>query len=270
MSLLLDSAPPLRDQFLIDLVNGARQLKFTTTEHLYRDFKLAVYDWIFNNSANQLTPKPFVEAEIIQGCTQYIDSLYIQGQLQHLDGDYQYHKRLGNQASQVGKLKPNIPLIMAMPFPLYGDVHPEYKQILEECRAKNIDIHIDSAWITSAHNITFDYTDPQIKSYAVSLSKGMGLGWNRIGVRYAGAKSTDSVTIMNSHEMNPRASVMIGLDYLQQVPKNYLWSTYEQAYNQVCKEHNLIPTKCIHMAKINNRTVGVSQAILSLVSNPCG
>lgn len=262
--ILFDRAPPLRDQFLTDLVLEAKQLEFTTTDRLYEDFKLALYEWVFNNPANQLTPKPRASAEIIQGCTQYIDSLYIQGPLQHLEGDYQYHKRLGNQSQQLGQLKPGVPLIMSMPFPLYGDVHPEYEHVLEECKAKSIDIHIDSAWLTSAHRIEFDYTDPQIKSYAVSLSKGMGLGWNRIGVRYAGANATDSVTIMNTYEMNPRASVMIGLHYLKRVPKNYLWQEYEQAYNQVCEEHHLTPSKCIHMASLDNRTVGVSAAILNL------
>ena len=265
--MIQDQAVPLRDQFLINLVKSSRELDFVTNQDLYNNFKTAVLDWFFNNPANCLTAKPHAQAEIIQGCTQFIDSVYIQGPAQHLDGDYAYHVRLGHASKQVGELAPNIPLIMAMPFPLYGDVHPQYCQILEECRHKNIDIHIDSAWLSSAHNITFDYSDPQIKSYAVSLSKGMGLGWNRIGVRYAGAKSTDSVTIMNSHDMNPRAAVLIGLHYLKHVPKNYLWSQYESLYNQVCQEHNLIATKCIHMARLDMKTVGVSCAILNLAGH---
>lgn len=269
MNLLDEKAVPLRDQYLIDLVQTARNLNFSSNESLIADFKAATYDWFFNNPSLSLTPKPNADAEVIQGCTQYIDSLYIQGPCQHLEGDYAYHSRLGYAARRVGELLANVPLIVAMPFPLYGDVHPDWPLILDECRSKNIDIHIDAAWLSSARNIKFDFTDPQIKSYAVSLSKGMGLGWNRIGVRWGGQRATDSVTIMNQFDMLPRVCVLIGLHYLQQVPKNYLWNTYANEYEQVCKEFGLTPTNSIHLALRDKRAVGVSRAILSRAnSNP--
>ena len=261
--MIQDQAVPLRDQFLIDLVQTAKSLDFKDNHELINAFKEAVYDWIFNSPANSLTPKPHATAEIIQGCTQYIDSLYMQGACQHLDGDYAYHSRLGHSPRQVGQLTAHVPLIMAMPFPLYGGVHPQYADILEECKSKNIDIHIDAAWLSSAHNIKFDFSQAQIKSYAVSLSKGMGLGWNRIGVRWSQPNASDSITIMNQYDMLPRACVFIGLHYLRSVPKNYLWSTYEQAYYQVCEEFSLTPTNSIHLALRDNRAVGVSRAILS-------
>ena len=67
------------------------------------------------------------------------------------------------------------------------------------------EIHIDGAWVTCCQDITFNFNHPAIKSFAISLSKGLALGWNRIGIRYSRTHQTDSIGLMNDFNMNCRS-----------------------------------------------------------------
>jgi hypothetical protein len=48
-----------------------------------------------------------------------------------------------------------------------------------------------------------------IRSVGISLSKGLGLGWNRIGLRWTKEHTIDSVSIMNDFHMQNRMPTMI-------------------------------------------------------------
>jgi hypothetical protein len=186
----------------------------------------------------------------------------MQGPVQVLRGDYRYHERLGlAYVKDVGSLIPDIPLIVAMPFPSIGAPHQDMEEILHECKIKNIAVHIDGAWISCCRDITFDFSNDVIRSVGISLSKGLGLGWNRIGLRWTRQTKPDRVTIMNDFRMNNRALAMIGLHFIRNLPSDYLWNTYGNIYYKVCKDFNLTPTNSIYLALRNNQPVGVSPLI---------
>jgi hypothetical protein len=135
------------------------------------------------------------------------------------------------------------------------------KEILDECLEKEIPVHIDGAWLTCCRNIEFDISHPAIRSCGISLSKGLGLGWNRIGLRWTKSKIADSVTIMNEFNMNLRAPAMIGLHFLRNLPPDYLWDRYSDSYYKVCKDFDLTPTNSIYLALRDEQPVGISPLI---------
>jgi hypothetical protein len=161
----------------------------------------------------------------------------------------------------VGSLIPDIPLIIAMPFPSIGAPHYSMAEILDECKIKNIAVHIDGAWITCCRDITFDFSHVAIRSVGISLSKGLGLGWNRIGLRWIKDSVADSISIMNDFNMNNRALAMIGLHFIRNLPSDYLWFTHGERYYKVCRDFSLLPTKSIYLALRNGQPVGVSPLI---------
>jgi hypothetical protein len=120
---------------------------------------------------------------------------------------------------------------------------------------------VDGAWLTCCRGIDFDLSHPSIKSVAVSLSKGLGLGWNRIGLRWTRQPGADSVTIMNDFNMNLRAPAMIGLHFLRNLSPDYLWNKYGEVYYKICKDFDLTPTNSIYLALRNNQPVGLSPLI---------
>lgn len=267
----VDRPRPLFDerieQLQLDVLSG--KIDKDVSDTVYDNFKNLAEQWIFSTRLNDLTGiYTFTRKDIIIGCTQFIDNLYMQSPVQVLRNDYRYHERLGlAYVKDVGSLIPDIPLIIAMPFPSIGAPHQDMKEILDEAKKKRIDVHVDGAWITCCRGVVFDFSHPAIKSVGISLSKGLGLGWNRIGLRWTKDTKADSISIMNDFNMNNRALAMIGLHFLRNLPPDYLWSSYEDYYNKVCKDFNLEKTNSIYLALKNGNPVGIAPLIRYLITN---
>lgn len=261
----VDRPQPLSDSRIESLIHDvlSGKLDKDISDNVYCNFKKEAEQWIFGTKLNQLTGiEYFSRIDIINGCTQFIDNLYMLGPVQTLRGDYAYHERLGiSYVKDVGSLIPDIPLILAMPFPRTGAPHADIDEILNECEIKNIPVHIDGAWITCCRDLVFNFNHNAIKSVGISLSKGLGLGWNRIGLRWTRLTRPDSVTIMNDFNMNNRALSMIGLHFIRHLSPDYLWNTYGDVYNKVCNDFDLTPTKAIYLALQHGNPVGVSPLI---------
>lgn len=263
----IDRPQPLSDSYIEQLCMNALSgsLPKDMSDKVYSDFKIKCQEHIQNSKLNNLSGfDQFNRIDIINGCTQFIDNLYMNDiSPQTIIGDYRYHQRLNRciYYREPKNLEKNIPLIIAMPFPRIGEPHNQMNEILDECLEKNIPVHIDGAWITSCRDLIFDFAHPAIHSVGISLSKGLGLGWNRIGIRYTRHFIQDSVTIMNDFRMNNRALCIIGLYFLNNLEPDYLWNKYGETYYKICKDFNLKPTKSIHLALRNNEPVGLSPLI---------
>ena len=261
----IDRPSPLSDMYIesliLDVLSG--KLDRDISNDVYTNFKHEADKYFNSTQLNCLAGlDTFNRIDIINGCTQYIDNLYMSGPVQVIEGDYRYHNRLGLcTVSTLGELRPNTPLIIAMPFPRIGAPHDNMKDVLYEATTKNIPVHIDGAWITCCRDVCFDFKHDSIQSVGISLSKGLGLGWNRIGLRYTRQINPDSVTIMNDFNMNLRAAAMIGLHFIRNIPVDYLWNMYSESYYKICKDFDLTPTKSIYLALRDNEPVGVSPLI---------
>jgi len=262
-----DRPQPLVDNLIENLVQDvlAGNLDKDITDNVYSNFKKEMPEWIFSSKLNRLIGlENFNRIDIINGCTQFIDTVYMKGPVQTFEGDYRYHARLNSDIVYCvpGYLQSNLPLIIAMPFPSTGDVHRQMKNILDECLLKEIPVHIDGAWYTTCQDIEFDANHPAICSIGISLSKGLGLGWNRIGLRWTRNSNTDAITIMNDFNMNLRAPAMVGLHFIRNLPIDYLWKTHGDRYYKICNDFNLTPTKSIYIAiRDGQHPVGVSPLI---------
>ena len=261
----VDRPQPLADRRIENAIQDIMYGNIDTdiTDTVYENFKKEATEWIFGTTLNTLTGfEGFSRVDIMNGCTQFIDNLYMQGPVQVLKDDYRYHQRLGYaHFKDVGSLIPDIPLIIAMPFPQVGAPHKDMEEILHECKIKNIEVHIDGAWITCCRDVNFDFSNEVIRSVGISLSKGLGLGWNRIGLRWARQPKPDSITIMNDFHMNNRALAMVGLHFVRCFPSDYLWNRYNKIYNQICYDFNLMPTNSVYLALRDGHPVGLSPLI---------
>ena len=259
----------LIEQVQLDVLNG--KLDKDITDTVYDNFKNEAEQWITNSKVNSLLGlNEFIRKDIIIGCTQFIDTIYMKGSVQVLKGDYRYHSRLNPDIvySVPGYLREGIPLIIAMPFPSIGAPHSQMKEILDESFENSIPVHIDGAWITCCRDIEFDFSHPAIQSVGISLSKGLGLGWNRIGLRWTRETKADAITIMNDFRMNNRALAMIGLHFIRNFEPDYLWNKHGANYYKVCEDFNLTPTKSIYLAMKDNCPVGVSPLLRYLENAP--
>jgi hypothetical protein len=236
------------------------KMDFCVDDSIYEEFIDMTEQHVLGSKLNSVKGLDnFAHKDIIIGCTQFIDNIYMQGPVQTLHDDYRYHQRLGKSMQvRADGLISNVALIIAMPFPQTGAPHGSMGTILQQCLKKNISVHIDGAWITCSRNIDFDLDHPAIKSVGISLSKGLGLGWNRIGVRWRKDDHDDSISIMNRFHMCNKTLVKVGRHYLQNIQPDYLWNTYGDRYRKVCRDFGLEETDSIHIAMRDARPVGVS------------
>lgn len=267
----IDRPSPLSDNrieaLIDDVLNG--RIDKDISDLVYDQFKTETERWILSSKLNSIQGlEAFQRKDIIIGCTQFIDSTYMNGPVQTIWGDYRYHQRLGlSYVREPGSLMKDIPLLIAMPFPSIGKPHENMENILDECLEKNIPVHIDGAWVTCCRSVNFNFDHPSVVSVGISLSKGLGLGWNRIGLRWTRNFKQDSITIMNDFNMNNRALAMIGLHFIRSLPNDYLWITHGDRYYKVCGDFDLTPTNSIHLALRAGEPVGVSPLIRYLENN---
>ena len=222
--------------------------------------------WLMNHQYSNFDGiNAFPVRHVIQGCTQFIDDLYQRCDIQTFEKDYKYHWRLNNNIkyATIDTLDSNKELLIAMPFPYYGDVHPDMYVILDKCYDLGIPVHVDSAWISCIRDIEFNFNHPAIQTFGISLSKA-GIGGNRIGVRFARKEPEGSITIINNFNMNQQPLMYIGICFMEKFGPEYFWKKYEKKYFKVCEDFNLKPTKTVHLAMDNDKPVGVRSLLRAL------
>lgn len=230
----------------------SNNLKFITTE--YKDFISAFEDSLSKNQSIKISGlDKFLYKDVIIGCQHFLDNLIIEhglNNLQFFEGGYGYFKKLNPslQHTTLDTLEFGKPLIIEYPFPKYQGEHPQYKEIIKRCNEKNIDVYLDCAWLPISWDLDLDVNQPCIKGLAISLSKGYGLHWNRIGVRWHKNKKEDSIFLQNEYRMISYSNLIIGKFYLDRLPMDYLVQKYKKNYFDICKEFNLLPGNTILVA----------------------
>lgn len=260
----------IEDSELISHMNTFRLSEYRNIDML--QIKEDISNAILLNPSNNISGyEHYSYKEFCIGVTHFIDNLIMKhglSNLQIFQHDYAYYQRLDPNLNfaTLGKLKPNSVLIMSMPFAGHCDVHNQMGEILAECTEKNIDVHLDCAWLTCAEGIKFNFNHPCIKSFASSLSKCYTLDWNRIGIRWSRTiDENDSITIFNKFNMYNKSLCMIGYHALQKYPINYYWTKYKEAYLDGCKKTFTFPTKIIWLSKdLNGNLYGVSRLVQHL------
>jgi hypothetical protein len=269
--LQVDRPQPMYDKSIRDLYGSVYKKNLVDSADIINEFKSSFLDHLDGHSMSNLRGyRAFGRLDICIGCTQFIDDLY-QRCGQHgvmvFENEYKYHWRLNNDIkfTDIDTLDPKKELLISMPFPAHGDVHPQMTEILDRCAQLRIPVHIDGAWVSCSRQLDFDFNHPAIQTFAISLSKG-GLGNDRIALRFARARPDGAISIMNDFNMNCQSLIHIGLSYMTEIGPEYFWKKYHRAYEQICQDFNLTPTKAIHVAKTDAaQIVGIRPLLRCLV-----
>jgi len=226
-------------------------------------------EWFRGTTVNELqgwASMPCVD--VTMGCTHYIESFVSRhgwDGFQILDHEYAYYSFMGKWGVEIDQLEPEKPLILTAPHYTWAGLRPDWPDILRECEKKNIDIHLDMAWLTLAKNVCIDFAHPCIQSVGMSISK-YSMQWNRIGLRYCKQRTMDSITMFN-HYYQPNTNLSLSScasHFIQRVPRDYGWNTYAQYHHDICDQLDLIPTDLIHVVRTKE---GPCMGITNLLRN---
>ena len=239
---------PLVDKHLIGLKQEWYDNPQKSISH--DDFVAKASEWFKSTKLNDLHGwDSFPCVDIIMGCTHFIESLASKNKwnIQVLDRDYAYYRLMGKQPTNPGQLKPGVPLIVSLPNYYYGD-RPEWQDVLKECEEKKIDIHIDAAWMVAAKGFNFNFDHPNIKSFAMSMSK-YNLTWNRIGLRWSRQRSMDSCTLISSQRKYNELTTACGSYMIDNIPRDYGWEKYDDTVTKICNKLDLEPSMFFYVVK---------------------
>lgn len=219
------------------------------------DFKANADAWFKSSRLNDLHGwEHFDQIDLTTGNTQYIESFFIRygkDNFQIIENEYAYYSLMGKYGVKVEDLKPNMPLIITLPHYGYGGMRPEWDQLLKICEERNIDIHIDFAWITLANGLSIDLSHPRIQSFAMSLSK-FAMTWNKVGLRWSRQRTMDSITIMN-HYYGPINSnkFSCGMRMIDTFARDHLWNKYGTYYYDLCTSLNTNPSNLLTIIRFD-------------------
>jgi len=236
-----------------------------------KEYIMIADEWFKSTDINNLYGwESFKCVDACFGCTHFIESFIIKhgwDGFQILEDEYNYYTLMGKEGVSVENLRPNVPLILSMPNWKHGTRRKDWVSIVTECERKNIDIHIDFAWLTIAKDIDIDLTHPCIKSFAMSISK-YNMSWNRIGLRWSRQRHMDSITMSNHWQPNSNTNLMAyGVFFMKNIERDHGWNYHGANHYKVCKELNLYSSDLLHVAfDKNNQPIGIGK-ILTELSN---
>ena len=252
---------------------GTVDMTAVTSTTLVQDFINEFEQWI--NSHQHIKYhglNTFPIKDVILGTTHAMDDLHwkYKNNIAVYEGEYKYHDRLTNgdikKIKSADELIEGEHVIISYPSCITTDFHSDFPQLLKVAEQKNISIHIDGAWFGCCRNFELDVSNPVIKSVFVSMSKGFGMGGNRIGVRWSRKRQNGPVTIMNEHDYVNRSDCVLGLHRIKEYGADYLWNTYKDIYSKVCKDWNLKESNAFHVAKTqDNKLVGIRTPLRFLI-----
>ncbi len=218
--------------------------------------------WLHNTENNTLTGLDnFKTHDLIHGTTQAFDEAYYRHanrRLRIFRGEYAYHRRVfknhlfinNEQDEYVDKLEANDWVIISVPFCGTGGEPPQhYEQVLDDALFLGIPVLIDCAWYGTCYDMNINLSHPAIHEVCFSLTKGLGIGNLRTGIRYSNYDSTDQNPIRQQNDYNhlPLGAAQIGIHMMETFHIDRIPDKYKQWQHDLCDVMGLKPANCIHI-----------------------
>jgi hypothetical protein len=125
-------------------------------------------------------------------------------------------------------------------------MHPEFNDILNICAINDIPVCVDLAYWGISKNIHLDLSYPAIQEITCSLSKSFyALENHRVGIRFTTTYADDGISMLNEVNMQNNHSMSLGVHFMKSFSPDWNWETYQDKYEHVCEERNLVYTDTV-------------------------
>lgn len=211
-------------------------------------------DWIRSHQLIRYRGlEQFKRRDAILGTTHQLDELHmLHGKrIATFDGEYKYHRRLTEftvkSVSDRSQLVNGDVLVVSYPSCITSGEIPGFGETLDHCLTSGIPVHIDGAWFGQCRNVDIDLSHPAINSVSVSLSKALGMGSQRIGIRYTRERVNGPIAIMNDFAYANVSDMWIGVSMMDHFGVDFWWKNFSQLYSKVCRDFGLQEADSIHI-----------------------
>ena len=209
---------------------------------------------IKNSNLNQIIGlERFGNKHVINGTTQAFDEaywLFKNRRLRIFRGEYAYHRRVNLYCPFIEDepLAENDYLIISVPFCSTGDVHLKLNETLDQAYNLNIPVIIDCAYWGTCWGIIIDVSHPAIHQVCFSLTKSLGLGDMRSGIRYSNINFDTPITQQHDYNHLQLMALKIGIYMMDRFDPDHIPNKFREAQESACFDAQITPTKCMHLA----------------------
>lgn len=227
---------------------------YVSIKDLRTPFLNAFDQWLHGSQLNQLAGlNTFPDRDVIAGVTHALDDLHLtyKERIVVLEGEYAYNRKINPQArvKAVEDLSSGDVLIVSYPFSDTGRKPHSWDTLVTLAESRGFDIHVDGAWYGCTRNLNIDLSSTAIQSVSFSLSKALGMGKHRIGVRYSRQRWVGPVSVCNDYGYLHDSLMWMGIKFMEKFGSDFLQNEFYPLYRQVCAHFRLRETNMIYLAE---------------------
>lgn len=218
------------------------------------EYLKAIQHWIESSKLNRIQGlERFTQRHLINGVTQTFDDAYFRHRhrrLRFLRGEYAYHRRVfeNHLFLEEAPLDRGDFVIISAPFCSTGCVPEGFASILDQAKQLEVPVIVDCAYFGTCHGLDLDLRHPAIESVSFSLTKGLGLGEIRSGIRFSDIDNESPICQQNKYDHTVLGAAKIGLYMMSLFSPDYIPTRFLESQSQVCDELGILPTPCMHLA----------------------
>lgn len=210
--------------------------------------------WIQSSKLNKVSGlEHFPVHHLINGTTQTFDEMYFKyasKRLRLFRGEYAYHRRAfkNHLFLEDGPLAGGDFVVVSAPFCSTGGIHPQMHALFEDALRLQVPVIVDCAYFGTCTDIHIELNHPAIESVSFSLTKGLGLGDIRSGVRFSRSEDDLPISQQNRYDHSILAAAKIGLYMMNKFSPDFIPQKYRALQLEACAQSGIHPTPCMHLA----------------------
>jgi len=210
--------------------------------------------WIHSTQLNKVRGlERFKRRDLINGTTQSFDEFYFVNRdrrLRLFRGEYAYHKRINKNFVflEDEELQKTDYVIISLPFCSTGDKHPRMAAVLNAALEKQVPVLVDCAYFGTCKGIDLDLTHPAIDIVSFSLTKGLGLGDIRSGIRFSNINDDNPICQQNRYNHTVLHAAKIGIYMMEKFSPDFIPGKFSLSQENACRKVNIRNSPCMHIA----------------------
>lgn len=252
---------PIFDSEVRSIISNAPFKQWYNSDVIFQnkeDYKDLYKQWLLgSNYSSIIGLDKFKNIDFTFGVTQSLDDLLFKHKTDRLRiYKYEYHytnkihgnfKYILDEDIQKGDW-----ILISLPFCFDGSKPKYLNETLDAAYKVGAPVYIDAAFYALSFDFELDLSHPAIKEVYFSLSKNLGMGFLRTGLRFSNDPIYGPISMQNEYNYSNLASIELGAYVIGKFDINHTLRKYKSAYEKLCIDHNLIQTNCVHIALDTN------------------
>lgn len=224
-------------------------------------FKEKYKNWLLQSNYSTIYGlDKFKNIDFTYGVTQSIDDLLLKhknDRLRVFPYEYHYSMKLHKNFKFIDdSIVKGDWVLISLPFCFNGKYPENLNLILDLCYNNDVPVYIDSAFYMLSYDFVLDLSHPAIKEVYFSLSKSLGLGFLRTGIRFSNENYYSPIKMQNEYNYSNLMFIELGGYIIDKYDINYMLKKYKSSYEDLCQKLKLSPTNCIHIATTDHSIPG--------------